>query len=446
MSQILENEIRLIHPKDYDLLKEHLHNFNQDIENALKQFPHLKIARERAKNIRYRSIENLGSHLIEFEKKAKENKTFVYWAKDGQEANEKIINLLEKTNSQSVYKSIGTELNEISIADVLKSKQKDFSYINSSEFICNLVEEKAGHPIHKLMGLSDTKIRRVIAEHLNKEGYFTDLELMDMINAKLRSFPEFPSVGISGADFLVAENGSLAFADNEGCSNWISSCVSIHIAVVGIDRIVPTMNDLDAILPLHTSFHYGSQNSNFTNIVYGPGKPKEAYGPTQLHVILLDNGRSDILKHLEWREMLYDLDAMSFLNSCVNYQSLNKNNYHPHLLGPLGTVLSPLLFNEETYGHLSFLHHEFDNRVSNPYLLNLQKMLLNTRAYLMQEEALSSKPVFTEGMHAVRDREKMNNLKKNSKFQRSLKKFTGIFTDFPFSKKTFNEWWRENKE
>ena len=445
MSQILENEIRLIHPQDYAVLRDHLNNFNEDIEKALSHFTDLDVARQRAKNVRYRAIENLGSLLIEFEKKAKGNKSSISWAKDGQEANETVLNLLDKTNSQSIFKSAGTELSEIKLSEVLHSKKKDFSYINASEYICNLMQESPGHPMHQLLGVSSEKIAEALKDDLNLEGYYENQELLEQLNDKLRAFPEFPSVGISNADFLVAENGSLVFADNEGHSNWISSCVSIHIVVVGIDKIVSTVDDMNTILPLHTAFHQGSENCNFTNVIYGPGKSKEAYGPTQLHIILLDNGRSDILGHLEWREMLYDLDAMSFLNSCVNYQSLNKNNYHPHLLGPLGTVLSPLLFNEETYGHLSFLHHEYDNRVSNPYLLNMQKMLLNTRSYLMSKEALASEPVFVEGVNAVKDRDKMNKLKKNSKFQKSLKKFTGMFTEFPFSKKTFNEWWRENK-
>lgn len=306
-------------------------------------------------------------------------------------------------------------------------------------------EEISGHPKHQLLGIQEAKIKESIYRDLNLSDDIDNKELLNKLNQKLRCFPEFPSVGISTADFLVAESGSLVFADNDGCSNWISSCVSIHIVVVGIERIIPTMNDLETILPLHSAFHEGSDSHRYINIVDGPGKPKEAYGPTQLHVILLDNGRSNILNHLEWREMLYDLDAMSFLNSCVNYQSLNKNNYHPHLMGPVGTILSPLLYNEETYGHLSFLNNEFDNRVSNPYLLNMQQMLLHTRAYLMHQEELAAEPFVKEGINAANDRDKMNNLKENSKLHRSFKKIMGVFTDFPFSKKTFNEWWKENK-
>ena len=445
MTQLLENDIRLIHPEDYTLLKDHLRNFNDDIEDALEHFTDLQLARKRAKNIRYSSIENMGYHLETFEKNARNNRTSVYWAKDGQGAVETILNLLEKTNSQSIYKSNAPELNELQLADVLRKKKRDFNYINVSEYISTLLNENAAHPVHKLIGVPEKKARRVIKEHLEVEGEFTDHELVEMVNDKLRAFPEFPSVGISGADFLVAENGSIVFTDNEGCSNWISSCVSIHIVVAGIDRIIPKVSDLDTIMPLHTAFHYGSKNAKITNIINGPGKAREAYGPTQLHLILLDNGRSDILKHTEWREMLYDLDAMSFLNSCVNYQSINKNNYHPHLLGPIGTVMSPMLYNEETYGHLSFLHHEFDNKVSNPYLLNLQKMLLNTRAYLTQGTGLESKPVVEEAIKAVGNRNEMNRLNKNSKFQKSLKKIAGMIGEFPFSKKTFNEWWTENK-
>jgi len=447
VTQLLENEIQLIHPEDYSLLKNHLRNFNKDIDNALGHFIDLQLARKKAKNIRYRSIENMGYHLEAFEKNARKNRTSVYWAKDGQGAVEKILSLLSKTNSQSIYKSNAPELNELQLAEVLTKKNKKFNYINVSEYISKLLNENAAHPVHKLIGVPEEKIRRTIKEHLQGEGDFDDHQLIEKVNDKLRAFPEFPSVGISGADFLVAENGAMVCADNEGCSNWISSCVSIHIVVAGIERIVPTMDDLDAIMPLHTAFHHGSQHSRITNIINGPGKPKEAYGPTQIHLILLDNGRSDILKHTEWREMLYDLDAMSFLNSCVNYQSINKNNYHPHLLGPIGTVMSPLLYNEETYGHLSFLHHEFDNKVSNPYLLNMQKMLLNTRAYLMEEQKLVEAPVVPEVLEAIksRDKDKMNNLNTDSKFQRALKKFTGWFTEFPFANKTFNEWWREKK-
>lgn len=448
MSNFLKNNITLQQPLDGKLLEDHLIRLKVDVKKCLEQFSDLNSVRKQAKNIRHESIENLDKHLIDFEKNATDNGSKIYWASTANEAVERILKIVKQTGANSIYKTHSPELNELEINSVFKQEAVEFEYLNLGEKICSIIGEPARHPLFPLAGIQPEYIKKKLQTYFKLPAAYSSEKLMKRLREEARALPSFPSLSISSPDFLVAENGALVFSDNEGVSSWASSCVNIQIVVAGIERVVPSMEKLQTILPLHDTFHFAEKKNKYHNYVCGPAQKNEKSGPTQLYVILLDNGRTDLLATAAWREILYDLDAISFFNNCHVYPKVQQNNYHPHLVGPLGMLLGPLLFEEKDYGHLPFLSYTQDNRFTNPYLIDFEKMLMKTRSWVSKEQGylLESQPAFKEGMKAVADRDKMNELNENQEFKNSFKDFTGKIKDLLFSPKTFNEWWKERKK
>lgn len=443
----INNEIKLLAPEEHQLLKVHLNNLKTDIDAALGQYEYLQHLRERAKNIRHYSIENMAYLLTQFEENAKKNKSVVYWAQDGDEAIQHILKIVKRSEAKSIFKARASELDEIEVPQIFKSKKIPFNYIQLGEYLSNLYREQKSHPTFPLAGISEGRITHLIKRSLQiKEDLELD-ELIQRASDAMRVYPDFPSVSITGADFLIADSGALAWSEDEGSSYWASSATNIQIVVAGIDRVIPKLEQLPELLHLNAGFHYGNSINPFTNIVSGPADKYESDGPTQLYIILLDNGRSDVLQTAAWREILYDMDGISFLNDCQTYQNLSKNNFPAQLLGPVGMAMGPLFYSEEDYGHLPFFYTNHIKQYSNPYLINLERMLLKTRAWVLKENdnLLQNQPCFLEALQAVLKRDKMNALKKNSKFRKSFIKVTGLDKNLPFVKKTFNEWWKSKQ-
>ncbi len=448
MSNFLKNNITLQQPLDGKLLEDHLIRLKVDVKKCLEQFSDLNMVRKQAKNIRHESIEHLDEHLIDFEKNAIDNGSKIYWASTASEAVDRILKIITQTGASSIYKTHAPELKELELNSVFEQEGVNFEYLNAGEKICSILGEKPRHPLFPLAGVQPAYIKKGLQQHFKLPAAYTTEKLMSKLRDETRDLPKFPSLSICSPDFLVAENGALVFSDNEGISSWASSCVNIQIVVAGIERVIPSMEKLQNILPLHDTFHYAEKKNKYHNYVFGPAQKSEKSGPTQMYVILLDNGRTDLLATSAWREILYDLDAISFFNNCHVYPNVQQNNYHPHLVGPLGMLLGPLLFEEKEYGHLPFLNYNQDNRFTNPYLIDFEKMLMKTRSWVSKEEGylLESQPAFKEGMKAVADRDKMNELKDNPEFKNSFKNFTGRIKDLLFSPKSFNEWWKERKK
>jgi L-lactate dehydrogenase complex protein LldF len=155
-------------------------------------------------------------------------------------------------------------------------------------------------------------------------------------------------MGITGANFAVAETGTLVLVTNEGNGRMTTTLPPVHVAIVGIDKIIPSISDVPGFLELLTVSACGQTISSYVTMITGPRKPGEEEGPEELHVVLLDNGRSGLVQG-QFREILHCLHCGACLNHCPVYRSVGGHSYESVYPGPMGDVLSPLLWGMEAY-------------------------------------------------------------------------------------------------
>jgi L-lactate dehydrogenase complex protein LldF len=256
-------------------------------------------------------------------------------------------------------------------------------------------------------------------------------------------------VGITGANFLIAETGSIALTENEGNGRLSCAWPRTHIVLVGIEKIIPSLQDLALFWPLLATFGTGQQITVYNSIISGPRQKDETDGPEEMYVILLDNGRTNLLQHPKSRESLYCIRCGACLNACPVYKNIGGHSYSTTYSGPIGSVITPYLKSMDEWKHLSYASSLCGNCTEVCAVkINLHELLLDNR-----HEAVSSGSAgFAERMawkiwkQASLSRKLMNTGNGKLKSRIVSKLFTGWSkhrSQLNFSGKTFNQQWKE---
>jgi L-lactate dehydrogenase complex protein LldF len=161
-------------------------------------------------------------------------------------------------------------------------------------------------------------------------------------------------IGVTGANFIIAEEGTLVLTENEGNARLTMSCPAVHVVIVGIEKVLPRLRDLSLFLPLLATSGTGQQITGYNSIIRGPKIPSESDGPGYLYVILLDNGRSELYTRTEFRSALRCIRCGACLNACPVYRTIGGHTYHTTYQGPIGSVITPHLKGLGQWNHLSF--------------------------------------------------------------------------------------------
>ena len=456
MSFFKKHEVKLLPNNAQEQLSNNLANLETDTQHALSHFDDLNLAKKRAKNIRHESLKNLDSYLIHFERHINEKKGKVFWAQDAAEAIKKILKLIKQTQPKSIFTGNASELQEIELEGVLHDEKIDFHSTEIGQFLLRYLRKKSRHPVHHLIGESEARFVKILKEVFEIEDTpnsppVTLRELLDKYKQEIIKDYQFPAMSITNADFLLADSGGIFVTDNQGSQTWLTSCSNIQIVVAGIERILPSLKDLQDILPLYTTYHYGKLNNNFNTLSLGPLQGKEIDGPTQLYVILLDNGRTSLLNS-EWREMLYDIESPNFLSSCPIYRNLHERHYHAQFAGVAGAILTPVLYDDERYMSLPFFHLTEQDDLYNLYNIEVEKMLLKTRKQVLDQNTQSKIEQYlkTQIKNALLDRKNTDKLTSNIRgflFQKAFQQVFPNDTKLPkFAKTTFHDWWTTNNK
>ena len=211
------------------------------------------------------------------------------------------------------------------------------------------------------------------------------------VNVKLRDKYLQADVGITGANFLIADTGSIALSENEGNTRLSTTFPKIHIAVVGIEKIIPSVADLDLFWPLLSTHGTGQNLTVYNTIVSGPRQPNETDGPDEMYVILLDNGRTDLLAQKDQRQGLYCIRCGACLNACPVYQNIGGHTYNTTYSGPIGSVITPHMKGMEEFKHLSYAT-SLCGRCTEvcPVKIDIHKMLLLNRRDAVKADIVST--------------------------------------------------------
>jgi L-lactate dehydrogenase complex protein LldF len=426
--------------------------YNAVVPKGKEQFVDVMTARERAKNAKWRAIEHLDQYLEHFEKQISARGAKVIWAEDAQQALDEIGKICKEKNCKTLVKSKSMVTEEIHLNKFLEQNNIESVETDLGEYIQQLDGEAPYHIVTPAMHKSKEDVAKLFANKLGVPGGLSPEELTQIARIKLREKYVQAEVGVTGANFIIADIGGIAVTENEGNARLSCAFPKTHIVVVGIEKVIPSLNDLAMFWPLLSTFGTGQKVTVYNTIVTGPRQSNETDGPEEMYVILLDNGRTNLLNNPKTREALYCIRCGACLNACPVYKNIGGHAYGTTYSGPIGSVITPHLSGISEYKHLSYASSLCGNCTEVcPIRINLHELLLENRHESVVEgsSALGERIAWKLWKTASLNR-KMYNMSngklKNWVINKVAKAWTANRSNLDFSEKTFNEMWAEKNK
>jgi L-lactate dehydrogenase complex protein LldF len=425
--------------------------YNATVPLGKQQFTDVHLARERAKNIKWRAIEKLDEYLEQFEANLTKRGGKVIWAEDAKQAIEEVLKICKAKNCKTIVKSKSMVTEEIHLNKHLEEHGIESVETDLGEYIQQLDGEPPYHIVTPAMHKSREDIARLFAEKLHVASNLTAEQLTLVAREKLREKYVQAEIGVTGANFILADIGGVAVSENEGNARLSNAFPKTHIVITGIEKVIPSMNDLALFWPLLSTYGTGQQITSYNTIISGPRQAGEPDGPDEMYVILLDNGRTNILANERTRESLYCIRCGACLNACPVYKNIGGHAYETTYSGPIGAVITPQLKGMGEWKHLSYASSLCGNCTEVCAVkINLHEILLENRHDAVEhgDVAWGEKVAWKVWKQASLHRNMMNmgNQKiKNWMVNKVFKGWTTNRADLNFSGKTFNQMWKEKK-
>ena len=423
--------------------------YNSKVPEGKEQFTQLMTARERAKNVKWRAIETLDKQLEEFELQFTRRGGKVLYAENAEQACNEILQICQSVNCKTLVKSKSMVTEEIHLNEFLEKHSIESVETDLGEYIQQLDGEPPYHIVTPAMHKSKEDVAKLFANKLGTDPQATPEQLTLTARRILREKYVQAEVGITGANFILADVGGIAVTENEGNARLSCAFPKVHIVVVGIEKMLPSVTDLGLFWPLLSTFGTGQQVTVYNSIVLGPKQPGEADGPEEMYVILLDNGRTNLLKNPATREGLYCIRCGACLNACPVYKNIGGHSYGTTYSGPIGKVITPHLRGLEEYKHLSYASSLCGNCTEVcPMRINLHELLLENRKESVEQgfssfaERMAWK-VWRQAMNSRRLMNAGNSKIKNFVINSFAKDWTRYRGNLNFPEKSFNQLWRE---
>lgn len=454
LDQFKETFLAKSEVKAHDLDHKRKITFNIDKYNAAvikgkSQFAALDTARKQAKNIKWRAIEQLDKYLELFEKNFTEHGGKVIWAEDMEDARNAVLAICREKNATTVVKSKSMVTEELHLNDFLAENEIESIETDLGEYIQQLDGEPPYHIVTPAMHKSKEDIAQLFHDKLGVPQGLSPAELTLVAREKLRRKYTEAEVGITGGNFLIADAGAVCITENEGNGRLSTAFPNTHIAIVGIEKVLPSLQDLALFWPLLATYGTGQTLTVYNSLFSGPRQAGETDGPREMYVILLDNGRTNLLRK-EVRESMYCIRCGSCLNACPVYKNIGGHAYGSTYSGPIGSVITPHLEGMAEYGHLSYASSLCGNCTEVcPVKINIHEMLLENRHIYTEEKygGLAEKFAWRIFKRGVLHRSLMNSASgkmKNFVFEKALRCAWGGRRDkIVFAPKSFNQLWKE---
>ena len=423
--------------------------YNAVVPQGKQQFTDVLLARERAKNIKWKAIETLDQQLETFEAALMKRGGKVIWAEDTQQALEAIGRICSEKNCKTLVKSKSMVTEEIHLNEFLEKQGIESVETDLGEYIQQLDGEPPYHIVTPAMHKSKEDVARLFAEKLGTDPKATPEQLTGTARKVLREKYVQAEVGVTGANFIVADIGGIAVTENEGNARLSCAFPKTHIVVVGIEKVIPSLNDLALFWPLLSTFGTGQKITVYNTIITGPRQANETDGPEEMYVILLDNGRTSILANEKQRESLYCIRCGACLNACPVYKNIGGHSYGATYSGPIGSVITPHLKGLGDWKHLSYASSLCGNCTEVCAVrINLHELLLENRHESVEEGhgAFSEKMAWRMWKQGMLRRKWMNiagSGTKNWVVNGLVKGWKQHRSKMEFPPKSFNQLWKE---
>lgn len=410
--------------------------------------------RTHASAIKDEVLLHLDHYLVEFVSNAEKRGAVVHWAQDAKEANRIICDLARERNARTIVKSKSMTTEETHLNAALEAAGMQVVETDLGEYIIQLAHETPSHIIAPAIHKTKGQVAELFTATLGMPPTDDVAQLTSTARATLRDRFAAADVGISGVNFGIAETGTIVIIENEGNIRLTTSLPRLHIAMMGIEKVIPRFADLDLFLKLLPRSGTGQKMSTYQSFITGTKRNAHDEGPDELHIVLLDNGRSRMLAHPVTRQSLACIRCGACLNACPVYQQIGGHAYGSVYPGPIGAVITPRLIGLEKAAQLPYASSLCGAcREVCPVKIDIPRLLLHLRseisesrrpgntaerlAFKLWARVMLSPALYRMGSVAARMIQKVFPLPRAWTNARDLR---------PIERQSFREWWKTSNE
>jgi len=432
---------------------------------VVQELPDWELLREAGRAIKDRTLRHLESHLLQLEAAVTRAGGLVHWARDAAEANQIIAGIVTGHGAKEVVKIKSLTTDEIGLNEALGRAGVEAIETDLAELIIQLAGERSSHILVPAIHKNRSEVRELFRRRLKNTAGLTDepSALAAAARAHLRQkFLSVP-VAISGANFGVAETGTICIVESEGNGRMCLTLPRVLVSVMGIEKVVPTWQDMEVFLQLlprsSTAERMNPYTSFWTGVAHGDG-------PQEFHLVLLDNGRTKVLADPAGRQTLQCIRCSACLNICPVYERTGGHAYNSVYPGPIGAILTPQLAGVENAGSLPFASTLCGACYDVcPVKINIPEVLLHLRGAVVRHKQQNSVLPGVEGLAmkllagVFASPSKFERMQKLGRFGQRLLLKRGVITSlpgqlggwtavrdvYPIANQTFREWWRERQ-
>jgi L-lactate dehydrogenase complex protein LldF len=424
--------------------------YDKKVVEGKTQFSNLELAKTRAAALKHKIVENLDKYLVDFEANFKKRGGQVIWAQDAEEAISEILQIAKRVNAKTVVKAKSMTTEEVHLNKAFESIGVESIETDLGEYIVQLRDEPPYHIVTPAMHLSKEDVAKTFHEKKGTPIDWTPQQITGYVRGVLREKYTKAEIGVSGGNFLVADIGAVAVTENEGNAMMSMAFPKVHIAIVGIEKLIPSMMDLDLFWPLLATHGTGQNLTVYNTILSGPKQANEVDGPEEMYVVLLDNGRTNLLAQQEQRRALSCIRCGACLNACPIYKSVGGHSYGSTYSGPIGSIITPHFNGMGEFKHLSYASSLCGKCTEVcPVKIDIHNLLLYNRKESVDEgfTTKSEKLTWFFWKNAMLKRsmmEKGGAKVKNFMLKKFFKKTWGERRSLPeVAPKSFNQRWKE---
>lgn len=365
----------------YEVVRDRTRNAFQDWEAA----------RQAAAETKWDAVNHLDQYLVELVEKLEARGTKVHWASTGAQAREIILSIIREKKARSIVKSKAMTSEEIHLNEALAAAGFEVVESDLGEFIVQLRKEPPYHIVFPAMHLTRGQISELFARELGSAPTQSPEELTLIARRVLRQKYIRADIGLTGANFAIAETGMISITENEGNARLTAALPKVMISLLGIEKILPRLEDLALFLPMLAAMGTGQALTCYNSLYGGPRQAGEPDGPEEFHVVLLDNRRTELLADGEQRDALHCIRCGGCLNVCPIFRNVGGHTYHTTYSGPIGSVITPHLRGLQDWKHLSFASSLCGACTETcPVKINLHHHLLHNRRNASRQKPSAS--------------------------------------------------------
>jgi L-lactate dehydrogenase complex protein LldF len=345
--------------------------------------------REHAKHIKEHTLAHLDRYLEQLEAAVQKRGGHVHWAATAEDARRIVLDIAQRTNCRRIVKSKSMTSEEIHLNPALEAAGLEVTETDFGEFIIQLAGERPSHLVAPAVHHTRESIARILSAYSGETLADDPSSLAKVGRRLLRAKFAQADMGISGANFAIAETGTIVLVSNEGNARLTTTCPRVHVALMGIEKVLPRFLDLPVFLKLLARAATGQTLSIYTTLLTGPRQPGDRDGPDEFHLVLLDNGRSRVLA-TPFRESLQCIRCGACLNACPVYRRIGGHAYGGVYSGPIGSILTPLYDSVAENPHLPHASSLCGAcQAACPVKINIPHMLIGLRELQTHEKGKS---------------------------------------------------------